>query len=266
MADTTAKLSANGHGLRRRPVVLRGELLGYEQLLEPEEFCLLADSSLPTPAAAPGGRAAGIVIVASALLTIFAVAHHPTLRAKTPETLIAGMVALAPLDMFVHGSLIAIIIALVAGFAVFTARLGLNEQSAIAAFVVYSLGAFAVVGAALIDGFLTPAIAFQYEHAHAAEVPQGMGLLVFASLAIQVLTKFGFIAMSVGVLFWSIGLLRRARIIMGIGVLGILSALGVVAVLAFGGAFLTPPVLGVIVLVQAFWYVAIGVALVQKRL
>ena len=227
---------------------------------------MLADSSLPAPAAVPGGRSAGIVIVASALLTIFAVAHHPTLRAKTPESVIAGMVALAPIDMAVHGSLIAIIIALIAGFAVFTVRLGLNEQSAIAAFVFFSLGAFAIVGAALIDGFLTPSIAFQYAHAHPLELRQGMGLLVFASLAIQALTKFGFIAMSAGVFSWSIGLLRRARIIMAIGILGVASALGVVAVLAFGGAFLTPPVLGVIVLVQAFWYVAIGVALVQKRL
>jgi len=266
VADTAAKMSATGHEACTRPVVLSGYLLGYRQLLEPEDFCLLVDSSLPAPVAAPGGRSAGIVIVASALLTIFAVAHHPTLRAKTPESVIAGMVALAPSDMVVHGSLIAIIIALVAGFAVFTVRLGLNEQSAIAAFVVFSLGAFAVVGAALIDGFLTPAIAFQYEHAHALELRQGMGLLVFASLAIQVLTKFGFIAMSAGVFFWSIGLLRRTQIIMGIGVLGILSALGVVAVLVFGGAYLAPPVLGVIVLVQAFWYVAIGVALVQKRL
>jgi len=227
---------------------------------------LHADSSLPAPSVDPSGKTAGIVIVASALLTIFAVAHHPTLRAKTPESVIAGMVALAPIDMVVHGSLIAIVIALIAGLAVFTVRLGLNEQSAIAAFVVYSLGAFAVVSAALIDGFLTPAIAFHYVHSQALELRQGIGLLVLASLAIQVLTKFGLLAMSAGVLFWSIVLLRRTRIIMGIGILGVASALGVVAVLAFGGAFLTPPILGVIVLVQALWYVAIGVALVQKRL
>lgn len=224
-----------------------------------------ADSSLPAPSIHPSGKTAGIVIVASALLTIFAVAHHPMLRAKTPESVMAGMVALAPIDMVVHGGLIAIVIALIAGLAVFTVRLGLNEQSAIAAFVVYSLGAFAVVSAALIDGFLTPAIAFHYEHSHALELRQGIGLLVLASLAIQVLTKFGLLAMSAGVLFWSIVLLRRTRIIMGIGILGVASALGVAAVLAFSGAFLTPPILGVIVLVQALWYVAIGVALVQKR-
>ena len=111
---------------------------------------------------APDGAAAGIAIAICAMVTIFAIAHHPTVGTRAPAEALTQMVQLATVDRIVHGTLIAIMGVLLFSFAVFSLRRGLHRATSIAAFIAYAAGITAVIGAALIDGFLTPAIAERY--------------------------------------------------------------------------------------------------------
>ena len=212
----------------------------------------------------PNGTAAGIAIGVSAIATIFAIAHHPTVTVRDPVHAIAQMVRLAAMDRIVHGVVIVLLGALLFGFTVYSLRRGLHRQTVIAALLAYAAGAGAMFAAALIDGFLIPAVATRYAGAAPAAIALAAQLLSLCALAIQVLAKFGTIALSSAVVLWSADLVRTPGALRITGIIGIASGVTVVVVLAFAGA-LNPHNLGVIVLLQAIWYVAIAALLVRGR-
>src|ERR1700737_4033499 len=138
--------------------------------------------------------AAGIAIASCALVTIFAIAHHPTVTARAPAEALTQVVQVATTDRVVHGTLIAIMGVLLYGLTIFSLRRGLHRQTTVAALIAYSAGIAAVIGAALIDGFLTPAIAERYAGAPPDAIKAAIPLLVLGASAIQILSKFGFVA------------------------------------------------------------------------
>ncbi|MEA2785870.1 MAG: hypothetical protein QOF71_1974 [Candidatus Eremiobacteraeota bacterium] len=212
---------------------------------------------------APDGRPAGIAIAICAMVAIVAISHHPTVSTRAPAEALTQMVQLAPMDRIVHGTLIAIMGVLLFSFAVYSLRRGLHRATSVGAFIAYATGIAAVIGAALIDGFLTPAIAERYAGASADAVKSAIPLLVYGALTIQVLSKFGFVAMSIGVAFWSADLISAPGVLRMTGIVGFVSGIVAVGLLAFAG-HLNPHSLGAIVIVQAVWYLAVAVLLVRR--
>lgn len=213
---------------------------------------------------APDGAPAGIAIALCALVTIFAVAHHPTVSARAPAEALTAMVRLATVDRVVHGVLIAIMGVLVFGLTVFTLRRGMHRATSVAAIVAYAAGIIAVIGAALIDGFLTPAIAERYAGTPPDVLKTAIPLLIVGAMAIQILSKFGFVAMSIAVAFWSADLVSTPGVLRATGIVGFASAIVAVGLLVFAGN-LNPHSLGAIVIVQAIWYLAVAVLLVRRQ-
>lgn len=213
---------------------------------------------------APSGTAAGFAIAACAVLTVVAIAHHPTTSAREPAEAITQIVHLATLDRIVHGVLIALMGVLVFAFAVFSLRRGLHRQTVLAALIAYAAGIGAIVGAGLVDGFLVSALAERYAGAGPDAVRLATTFFVFCALVIQILTKFGMIALSTGVVLWSADLVRTPGALRITGIVGIASGAAVVVVLAFAGR-LNPHNLVAVVLLQAVWYVAVAVLLVRGR-
>ncbi len=212
------------------------------------------ESSSPSAAAIPNGTRAGILIAAGAALTLFAVAHHPTVAGRPPAEAIAEIVRLAPLDRLVHGSLIAILCAL---------RRGLHRETVVAALIAYAVGVLSSIGATLIDGFITPDVAALYAGASQENVFVAARLLNYGGFAIQNLTKLGISAISFAMLLWSAGLMRAPGAQRFTGILGFLAALIPIGVLITQHQ-ITPSSLGVIVLAQGVWYVAIAALLIRK--
>ena len=70
------------------------------------------------------------------------------------------------------------------------------------------LGTAGLVGAALIDGFVTPAVAVRFGQQAVPVLQSGQQLLAFSAIGVQVLTKFGVSAMSAGILLWGLDLLH----------------------------------------------------------
>lgn len=213
----------------------------------------------------PNGTIAGIVIGACAVCTIFAVAHHPTVAVRDPAAALAAIVRLGETDRIVHGALIAVQVAMLFGFAVFSARRGLHRASVVAAFCAYAVGVGAWIGAAVIDGFLAPDIAARFAGSANDGIVFAIRLLTFGGLAIQNLTKLGVVATACALVLWSAGLARGTGALRATGILGIVSAFASLAVLVAGPPTLTPVTLGLIVTTQGVWYLAIAAVLVRGR-
>jgi hypothetical protein len=213
---------------------------------------------------APSGLAAGIAIACCAVVTIFAVAHHPTVSARAPAEAMAAMVRVATPDRIVHGVLIAIMAVLLFGFSVFSLRRGLHRATSIAGLIAYAAGVIALTGAGLIDGFLVPAIAERYARASPEAIKTTIPLLLVGALTIQILSKFGIVAMSTAVAFWSADLVATPGVLRATGVIGFVSGIVAVVFLVFAGN-LNPHSLGAIVTAQAVWYLAVAVLLVRGR-
>ena len=93
-----------------------------------------------------GDRTAGIALIAAAAASMLAMAHHPTsLRA-------GAMIGI------VHGVMILVVGAMLYGFSHFARRRGLGRPAVLAGLIAYGIGAAANIGAAVINGFVAPAL------------------------------------------------------------------------------------------------------------
>ena len=108
------------------------------------------------------GRIAGIVLLAATLLSILMMAHHPSATTHDPDSLAADIAGSATLSRVVHGVLIALIGAELYAFVVFSGRLAQGRSAARAGFVAYAIGAGAMIGAALISGFVVSSLGVYY--------------------------------------------------------------------------------------------------------
>ncbi len=217
-------------------------------------------------AAAPDGRIAGIALLASVAISFVAAGHHPGAgHAHAADEFVRHVVAIAALDGLVHAVLIATAMALLFGVTVFAVRRGLHDSRVLIGLIVYALGAVAVIGAGLVDGFFVPALA-----AHAAGDPperlvRAMDLFRVFGDAIQILTKFSLAATAVAMFAWSTELWTSGGAGRGAGIGGFLSALAT-GLLLVRTPNIGPHDLILILLLQTIWYAWIGVALIRRTL
>jgi hypothetical protein len=208
-------------------------------------------------------KVAGIVIAVCAALSIVAIAAHPQVTTHSRGDLLAQVIALGPMDRFVHGALMVMVVALVWGLAVFSIRLGFTRATVLAGFIAYTLGAMAWIGAMLIDGFLTPAIATRFAGTP-GEQDAAINLLRLCAISIQILTVFGLVWVSVGIVKWSGSLLTSAGVPRTVGIIGIVAGLLPPAVVLFSGMTMSPHSLGAIVIVHAVWYFGVAILLFRE--
>jgi hypothetical protein len=170
---------------------------------------------------------------------------------------------LASRDEAVHAVVIVVAIGLLASLSVFSSRLRRMQSFASIGLIVYGVGVGGTLIAALIDGFLIPAIAARYVDASPETLNTVLLLLQVCALAIQIATKFALLATAVAIALWSVTLLNGSlRIVGGLGLAG---ACVVAVVLALTNT-LNPHNLGAIALLQVGWYVGIGVLMIRGDL
>lgn len=218
------------------------------------------------PFARPDGTVAGIVIAVSAGLAVVAMSHHPSARVvHDPAAAIAALNGIAGVDRIVHGAMIALMGALLFGFVVFSMRRGFDKQTVLAGLTAYAVGTGALIGAALINGFLVPGIAEQYAAASPDGTTFALRILSICWLANQVLAKFGVVALTLAIVAWSSGLIAASGMLRVTGIVGLAAAALSAGVLVFGGGALTVSTFSVVVVGQAVWYFAVAALLVRGR-
>jgi hypothetical protein len=214
----------------------------------------------------PSGRVAGALIVLAWLLSLAFMAHHPVVHVHALQDVVADMERQAATDRVVHGALITMVGFLLYGFTCVASRLGLDSFMARAGLIAYALAAGGMVLAALADGFITPEFIGRFDGRPTTQLEMMKEILAFCGIGIRVCTRFGVVAMSAALLFWSAAMLGGRGIVRAVGVLGWI--VGAAPLIALSIGLLPMNVHGVLafMLGQAIWSSAVAVLLMRGDL
>lgn len=184
-------------------------------------------------------RMAGAALVAAAASTVFAMAHHPT---SAHAGAMAGIV---------HGTMIVLLLCMTFGFSYFVRRRGLDRPAILAGLIAYGVGVIANIGAAMLNGFVVPALA--------ARDSVSRDVFLFAWETNQALAALGIYASGAAFVLWSFDFIGRRRTeARAIGAAGVLAGLVPASLLA--GGWVTMSVTGAFALygAHAAWAALVG--------
>jgi hypothetical protein len=221
-------------------------------------------NDVPNGAGTAGeARIAGSVLVVATLLSILMMLHHPTAETHEAASLAADLAGKATLSRIVHGVLIAIIGFELYAFLVFAGRIAPGRGAARAGFVAYAIGAGAMMGAALISGFVMSSLAAYY-----AGAGDPAPFVDFARLSMagnQALAKLGVIAMSSAIVLWAVALLHDARRARWLAIVGFATGLAPAIALLAGAVRLDVHGMLLVIVAQALWNLAAGAELIRGK-
>jgi hypothetical protein len=210
-------------------------------------------------------RATGIVLIIATLLSVVAMAHHPAVTAPDITQAIQQLRELADLSTWVHGILIALMLVIYWCLTEFSLRRGVERPLVRAGLVFYGAGVMAMIGAAAISGFITARIPDLAPQVSDPDLHVAAQLINLCGLLNRTLANIGAVAMSAGILAWSIGLLHSAGWPRLVGGLGVLVGLAPALMLIFGGLHLNVHGMMMVVMVQGLWGVGIGVLMITEH-
>jgi hypothetical protein len=190
-------------------------------------------------------------------------AHHPSVASHDPGAAIAEIGTKATQSRIVHGVLIALMGLEVYAFAVFADRIGARRDAVRVGFVAYAIGIGAMIGAALISGFVITRLASHFAEAE-TDASAFANLASLAMTGNQSLAQLGVIAISAAILAWSFALLhdRKQRWLAIVGfAASVLPALALVA----GLVRLDVTGMTLVVVAEAVWNMAVGLALIRGK-
>lgn len=205
-------------------------------------------------------RAAGLALGISTLLSIVLVALHPTVQMAPAAEILDQLVKARTMDGVVHGALIVMMIAFLFGFTGFAVSVGPGRAPVLLGLIAYGVGILVTIGAAVIDGFVGPAFAANVPTDHAGVA---LDILIFASAAIQYLTKLGFVGLSIGILGCSVPLLAGSGLARWTGIMGLVAGLLPAGFILVLDPSLGPHLLIMILLVQAIWNLSAAALLLR---
>ena len=215
---------------------------------------------------ADGGVSAGWVLLASTLLGLLAMSHHPSVHAADIGEAMRRIAALSTMTAIVHGTLMALMLANVYALSEFVLRRGIGRRAMRAGAIAYGAGTVAMLGAALVSGFIIVGVASMGPGDAVADPGLGGRLTGLCRVLNQSCANLGLVAMSAGIVFWSIDLLRDRGPRRWVGLLG--CAVGLVPAVALVGGWLRLDVGGMTfaVALQACWNVALATLLLRREI
>ena len=208
-----------------------------------------------------GWMLAGGSILASAFAFV-----HPEITSSELSGVLRQMNSGALFNGWVHGTLIALYLMLVAGFYGLSRQLGLSRPRVALAMVFYAAGVAAMMSAAVINGFALAMFAGRYAQFapdHAAAIGSSINL---AGSISATWAGIGATATSAAIVAWSSAIIGRGGATRVIGGLGILLGIATAALLVTGTLILNVHGFLLLVMTQAIWTVVIGVQLIRGRL
>lgn len=218
----------------------------------------------PLPAnAAPVPFGALAFLFATAMIIVF-LAHHPVVGgAFTAREGLERIIQLGNQDELVHAFISIAVAALLYGAIELGLALGLSHAPTAFGLASYGAGCVFVIGAMLLDGFVTPMTAARLSQEGALAASAGPSWIVI-SASIQVLTKAGLCGIGTGMALLSAACWRRpgGRIVAVLGPLaGLLPPLAAVLM----GARMNPHILLLMASAQGCWNLAAGAFLWRRR-
>jgi hypothetical protein len=177
------------------------------------------------------GRLAGAALIAGAVGFIVTMSIHPS---GVHLDSAADLASQAMMTRLAHGIALVALPLSVFGMAEFSRRSGFGRAWALAGFVFYALACIAVMNAGLMSGFVQAELMDRYAGADAAARASIPPLMSYTHMLNQAWAMVFSAGSAAAIGIWSLGLqaMKRERVL---GWLGVAVALGLVALLAFGG-------------------------------
>jgi hypothetical protein len=225
------------------------------------------DESLrAAPASRRQAAIAGAILGIATLLEIAAMARHPSVHSSNAADAVHQIGELSALSGWVHGALLALMLIVAYGLSEFALRRGLRRPLIRAGAIAYAAGVLVMLGAAMVSGFIISDLVAYTPHATTTDLQINAQLLTLCRILNQTWAKFGAVAMSAGIGLWSVDLLREAGVARALGVLGLLASAVPAVAIVFGWMHLDVHGMTAVVLMQAVWCIAVGVAMIRSRI
>jgi len=210
-------------------------------------------------------RKGGIALIAGMVGTIVAMAHHPTGHDLfTP----GKFQSVALLNTAVHSLALLCLPILFLGGLALTLRLISADRYSVVALVFYGFALMAVMTAAVASGLLAPVLGKMILDADAASnanASQAWRVVFnFSGFINQAFAKIFVVASCIAILFWSLAM-QRHDIWKSTAVYGICFAPIAILALVSGHLSLNVHGFGLLVLLQAIWFISVGVSMCTAR-
>ena len=226
---------------------------------------MLHAAAIPTDPFMPRTRTAGIAIATAAVVSTIFVALDRSGGGNNPLEILQGIARLQMLKEVVHAVAIASVCAFAFGYASLSQRLGLQRPLVLAGLTAYLIGCIAMVGATITDGFVTTHIAMDAITATPERVAFAYNLIRYAGVALNDMAKLGWLLQAAGTLAWSAALVQERGFHRAAGVVGVLSSLLVIALIAGSATYMTMTSLLSVLVAQLTWNVAAAALLMHDR-
>ncbi|MEM9384299.1 MAG: hypothetical protein AAGA68_04515 [Pseudomonadota bacterium] len=200
----------------------------------------------------PNPRPAAITLLALAVLTLFAMLHHPTIGAHAIEEALAEIQRERGLNGLIHGAMILFVLLYHWCFSVLSSWLGASRAIVALARLALHLGVAAYVGAALVSGFAVPELASRIDPS-----AEGLRTVLLALYSTnQALAKLGTVAFGGAIVLWGLAILplgNRSALGRTVGAVGVLAGAVMILGLAFGVWSLDVAGMTLVVVILGCW-------------
>lgn len=207
-------------------------------------------------------RLIGWCLLGLSIAANVAMAHHPYITPSYPPTQIEQMANIAPLTAYVHGLLILVVLAYIWLFALYGAAK--NTSVVWLGSGLFAVGGLAMTGAALISGFLAPAMLLSSE----INTDKQLAIFEFQSRLLwqsnQVLANASTFAWSCALIFWSSNLVRDKTSWRWIGSAGLLIGSSSLICMITGKWHLDVRGMSIYVLAITTWFCAFACCLLWE--
>lgn len=209
-------------------------------------------------------RVPGIVLIASALVSIVVMTHHPTAGVGDFNTFGRNVTRVAALNQAVHGTLLALVAVMTWTVMTFAIRRGLNRALVLLGLCAWVIGTAGMSIAAIFNGFIVTDIA---RRALASPEAREMLRIVLPVLnsGVNVMEVIGAVGMSAAVVLWSTDLAMDKGVTRQAGVLGVVAGAGLVIALATGILRLDVGGMTLMLALWTTWFVAVGTLMAMRR-
>jgi hypothetical protein len=203
--------------------------------------------------------ATGTILLAASVLEVFGMLHHPSVQTTDISHAADQITRLATLSAVVHAALIVLMLLIAYGFVDFAVRRGLSRPLVRAGTLSYAVGVAFMTAAALVSGFIFSNLTSLIPHVTAVDLQIYSQLLILCRVLNQACANFAVLAMSAGIVCWSLDLSRDAGLNRSVGLFGLSVGLLPALALVSGGFHLDVHGMTIVVVAQAAWNIAVAV-------
>lgn len=203
-------------------------------------------------------QAAGIALMAGAVLALVFMLHHPSTAAEDFAAALAELRAEGATARWVHGLLIVVMSGIWFGGYGLSSNLGLNRPLPLLGLLAFSLGTLAYFTAAMVSGFIVPHLGDVYSGSSPERLEHARALLTLTGITNRVFAGAGVVGTATGILAWSLALLPRPGGGRWIGAFGLAAAIVPAALLLSGHLRLHVTGMTLVVAAHGAWYLLAG--------